>query len=115
MQNFTTRVEIQNPDEGDYDLLDLVMLDALFCKAIKHDGTWWDLPTAEYDCLSALTTTYIYNLAFTAAKTVIDNKPINDMLLVKDFLIIVTKSDGDRVFNLVKTTDISNLPKGETL
>jgi hypothetical protein len=115
MENFTTRVELQNPDKGDYDLLHQEMYNALFYRSIKHSGIWHDMPTAEYDCLSALTTTFIYNLAYTAVKTIIDSKPINDQHQIKDFWIIVTKTDGDRVFKLPKTTNINNLPPGETL
>ncbi|MGZ3764978.1 MAG: hypothetical protein ACXVB0_13330 [Mucilaginibacter sp.] len=113
MENFTTRVELQNPDEGDYDLLHQEMREALFYKAIKHLGTWHDLPADEYDCLSALTTTYIYNLAYTVAKSVIDIKPVNDRHQLKDFWIIVTKADGDRIFKLPLTTELSRLPPGE--
>ena len=115
MENFTTRVELQNPDEGDYELLYQEMHDALFYRAINCHGTWRDLPADEYDCLSALTTTFIYNLAYTTVQAVIDIKPVSDQLLIKDFWIIVTKADGDRVFKLPKTTEISKLPPGETL
>jgi len=54
-------------------------------------------------------------LAHTAVKAVIDNKPVNDRQQLKDFWIIVTKSDGDRVFKLPLTTDITRLPAGEVL
>ncbi|MGZ3944742.1 MAG: hypothetical protein ACXVJB_07345 [Mucilaginibacter sp.] len=115
MENFTTRVELHNPDEGDYDLLQREMNDALFYRAVKHNGWWHDLPAYEYDCSSDLTTIFIYNLAFKAAQAVIDQKPINDRQQVKDFWIIVTKANGDRVFRLPKTKDIKHLPPGETL
>ncbi len=115
MENFTTRVELHDPDEGDYELLHREMRDALFCQAVKHKGVWHDLPLAEYDCLSDFTTTFIYNLAHTAVKAVIDNKPVNDRQQLKDFWIIVTKSDGDRVFKLPLTTDAARLPEREKL
>lgn len=115
MESFTTRVELHNPDDGDYDLLHQEMRDALFCRAVKHNGVWHDLPAYEYDCASDLTTIFIYNLAYKAAQAVIDLKPMNNKHLAKDFWIIVTKSDGDRVFRLPKTTDINRLPPGETL
>lgn len=115
MENFTTRVELQNPDEGDYELLYHEMRQALFYRAIHHLGAWHDLPADEYDCLSALTTTFIYNLAYTAAQAVIDIKPVNDRNQIKDFWIIVTKSDGERVYKLAKTTEILRLPPGATL
>jgi hypothetical protein len=115
MENFTTRVELHNADEGDYELLRQEMRDVLFCQAVKHRGVWHDLPVNEYDCLSDFNTTFIYNLAHTAAKNVVNNKPVNDKHQLKDFWIIVTKSDGDRVFKLSLTTDASRLPAGETL
>lgn len=115
MENFTTRVELHNPDEGDYDLLHQEMRKSLFYRAINHLGTWHDLPADEYDCLSALTTTLIYSLAYTAAQAVIDIKPVNERQQIKDFWIIVTKADGDRVHKLPKTTEISRLPPGEML
>ena len=115
MENFTTRVELYNPDDGDYDLLHREMREAMFCQAVKHHGTWHDLPFAEYDCLSEFTTTFIYNLAYTAAQAVINIKPFNNAYQPKDFWVIVTKSDGDRVFKLPKTTDAARLPAGETL
>jgi hypothetical protein len=115
MENFTTRVELHNPDEGDYDLLHHEMRESLFYRAINHLGTWHDLPADEYDCLSALTATLIYSLAYTAAQAVIDIKPVNERQQIKDFWIIVTKADGDRVYKLPKTTEISRLPPGETL
>ncbi|MDB5153972.1 MAG: hypothetical protein JWR54_2723 [Mucilaginibacter sp.] len=115
MENFTTRVQLHNPDEGDYDLLRNEMRESLFYQAVKYLGTWHDLPADEYDCLSGLTTTYIYNLAYSVAKTIIDNKPVNDQQQLKDFWIVVTKADGDRVFKLPKTTEMSKLPPGETL
>lgn len=115
MENFTTRVELLNPDEGDYDLLHHEMRQALFYRAINHLGTWRDLPADEYDCLSALTTTLIYNLAYIAAQAVIDIKPVNDRQLIKGFWIIVTKADGDRIHKLPKTTEIAKLPPGEIL
>jgi len=115
MENFTTRVELHNPDEGDYELLHREMRDVLFYQAVKHNGVWHDLPRAEYDCLSDFTTTFIYNLAHTAVKAVIDIKPVNDQQQVKDFWIIVTKSEGERVFKLPLTTDAARLPEGETL
>jgi hypothetical protein len=65
--------------------------------------------------LSALTTTLIYSLAYTAAQAVIDIKPVNERQQIKDFWIIVTKADGDRVYKLPKTTEISRLPPGEML
>jgi len=91
------------------------MRDALFCRAVKHNGTWHDLPAFEYDCSSDLTTIFIYNLAYKAAQSVIELKPINDEQQVKDFWIIVTKADGDRIFRLPKTIDITRLPPDETL
>ena len=112
---FHDRVELLNPDDGYYDLLHHEMRQALFYRAINHLGTWHDLPADEYDCLSALTTTLIYNLAYTAAQSVIDIKPVNDQLLVKNFWVIVTKADGDRIYKLPKTTEISKLPPGEML
>jgi hypothetical protein len=115
MENFTTRVELLNPDEGDYELLHYEMREALFYRAINHLGTWHDLPADEYDCLSALTTTIIYNLAYTTAQTVIDIKPVNDRQQIKGFWIIVTKADGNRLYKLPKTTEISKLPPGEML
>jgi hypothetical protein len=115
MENFTTRVELLNPDDGDYELLLDEMRDAQFCRAVKHNGVWHDMPVDEYNCLSDFNTTFIYNLAHTAAKNVIDNKPVNDQLQLKDFWIIVTKSNGDRVFKLPVTTDASRLPAGEML
>lgn len=115
MENFTTRVELLNPDEGDYDLLHHGMREALFYRAINHLGTWHDLPTDEYDCLSDLNTTFIYNLAYTTTQAIIDIKPVNDQQQLKDFWIVVTKADGDRVYKLPKTTEISKLPPGEML
>jgi hypothetical protein len=115
MENFTTRIELDNPDEGDYALLHQEMRDALFCRAVKRNGIWHDLPDAEYDCVSDFNTTFIYNLAYTAAKAVIDKKPFNDKHQLKDFWIIVTKSEGDRIFKLPRTVDISRLTEGETL
>jgi hypothetical protein len=115
MESFTTRVELHNPDDGDYDLLQQEMREALFSQAVKHNGVWHDLPAYEYDCSSDLTTIFIYNLAYKAARAVIDLKPVNDKQLAKDFWIIVTKSDGDRVFRLPKTIDITRLPPGEEL
>jgi hypothetical protein len=115
MENFTTRVELYNPDDGDYELLRHDMREALFYQSINHLGTWHDLPADEYDCLSALTTTFIYNLAHTVAQTLIDIKPVNDRQLAKDFWIVVTKADGDRIFKLPKTTEVSKLPPGEML
>lgn len=115
MENFTTRVELLNPDEGDYDLLHHEMREAMFYRAINHLGTWHDLPADEYDCLSDLTTTFIYNVAYTTAQAVIDIKPVNDQQQLKDFWIIVTKANGNRVYKLPKTTEISKLPPGEML
>ena len=74
-----------------------------------------DLPADEYDCLSDLTTTFIYNLAYTTAQAVIDVKPVNDRHQLKDFWIVVTKADGNRVYKLPKTTEISKLLPGEML
>jgi hypothetical protein len=115
MENFTTRVELQNPDDGDYELLYQEMHEAMFYRTINYRGTWRDLPADEYDCLSALTTTFIYNLAYTTAQAVIDIKPVSDLLLIKDFWVMVTKADGERVCKLPKTTEASKLPPGEML
>lgn len=115
MENFTTRVELQNPDEGDYELLVQQMREALFYRAINHLGIWHDMPADEYDCLSDLTTTFIYNLAYTTAQPVIDIKPVNGRQQINNFWNIVTKSDGDRVYKLPKTTKASKLPPGEAL
>ena len=82
---------------------------------MKVTMTYCIMPADEYDCLSDLTTTFIYNLAYTTAQAVIDIKPVNDQHQLKDFWIIVTKADGDRVYKLPKTTEISKLPPGEIL
>lgn len=75
MEIFTTGIELRNPDDCDCELLQQEIHEALSWQAVKHNGVWHDLPAYEYDCSSDLTTIFIYNLAYNAARAVIDQNP----------------------------------------
>jgi hypothetical protein len=56
MSSFTTRVELHSAAHDDYNNLHAYMEAAGFSRLIKSDdGTWYHLPTAEYNREGALT------------------------------------------------------------
>ena len=114
MTNYTTRIELVNADSNDYELLHQEMRDREFYRAIDYCGVWHDLPTAEYDRISAAILGVIYSDAGAAAQAVINNKPINDKQEKKDYYLIVTEAE-DRAFILPHTTEVAKLPPGASL
>lgn len=104
-----------NPDSSDYDLLHQELRDVQFYRVLSYCGTWHDLPHGEYDHTSDSAITTVYDQALNAVQTVINNKPISDKQQKKDFLLLVTQSDGTREFIIPKTTDIAKLPPGASL
>ena len=84
MNLFTTRIELHNSNGEDYKTLHQAMQGEGFSRTITDDkGVKYQLPTAEYNRLSALTTQQILDSAKrAAAKT------------KKTASILVTKSNG---------------------
>jgi hypothetical protein len=114
MTNYTTRIELVNPDSGDYELLHKEMRDREFYRAISYCGVWHDLPTAEYDRTSSALLSQIYSDAGAAAQAVINNNPINDKQEKKDYYLLVTEA-VERSFILPHTTEVAKLPPGASL
>lgn len=68
MASFTTRVELHNAAASDYEALHMAMEAEGFSRRIKSDqGTWYHLPTAEYDRSGQLTREQILESAKRAA------------------------------------------------
>jgi hypothetical protein len=114
MANYTTRVELINPDTNDYDLLHQEMRDREFYRAIDYCGVWHDLPIGEYDRTSTDALGGIYSDAGAAAQAVINNKPVNDQQQPKDYYLLITEA-VDRAYVLPHTTDPTKLPPGASL
>jgi len=114
MSSFTTRIELVNPDSNDYELLHQEMRDREFYRVINYCGVWHDLPPGEYDRTATAPLGQIYSDAGAAAQAVIDNKPVNDQQLPKEYYFIVTEA-LDRGYVLPHTTDPLKLPPGASL
>jgi len=114
MATYTTRIELINPDSSDYDLLHQEMRDREFYLSISYCGVWHDLPPGEYDRTSTAALGQIYSDAGAAAQAVINNKPINDQMLPKDYRFIITEA-VDRAYILSPTTDPTRLPPGASI
>jgi hypothetical protein len=84
MASFTTRVELHDATYADYDVLHKAMEAEGFSRLIKSDGgTWYHLPTAEYNRTGELTRAQVLESAKrAAAKT------------RKLFAVFVTESNG---------------------
>jgi hypothetical protein len=85
MPSFTTRVELHGATDRDYDTLHGAMEAEGFSRTIKdsEEGTWYHLPTAEYDRSGELTRADVLASAKrAAAKT------------NKTFAVLVTQSNG---------------------
>jgi len=114
MTNYTTRVELVNPDSDDYELLHQEMRDREFYRSINYCGVWHDLPTAEYDRTSTALLGQIYSDAGAAAQAVINHKPLNNKQEKKDYYLLVTEA-VDRAFTLPHTAEAAKLPPGASL
>lgn len=90
MAKFTTRVELINPDAGDYDTLHTEMENRSFSRTItSNDGTEYYLLPAEYNREGNYTLDQTIDAAKAAAAAT-GNR----------YRVIVTKSDGRKWFNL---------------
>lgn len=70
MARFTTRVELHGASYSDYEQLHGAMEREGFSRAIRSDqGSWYHLPTAEYDREGPLTTEQVLDSAKRAAAT----------------------------------------------
>jgi hypothetical protein len=84
MASFTTRVELHDATYNDYDTLHKAMEVEGFLRLIKSDnGTWYHLPTAEYNRITDLTRAQVLDSAKRAATKT-----------KKAFAVLVTESDG---------------------
>ncbi|WP_080405761.1 type V toxin-antitoxin system endoribonuclease antitoxin GhoS [Burkholderia ubonensis] len=64
MAKFLTRVELHNADAGDYQRLHEAMGARNFSRSIQDDqGTWYQLPTAEYYSFGNIQTIEVRQLA----------------------------------------------------
>jgi hypothetical protein len=84
MASFTTRVELHDATYADYDALHKAMETEGFSRLIKSDaGTWYHLPTAEYNRIAELTRAQVLESAKRAATKT-----------KKSFAVLVTESNG---------------------
>ena len=84
MASFTTRVELHSATYSDYETLHKAMETEGFSRQIKADsGTWYHLPTAEYDRSGVLTRAQVLESAKRAASKT-----------NKAFAVLVTESNG---------------------
>ena len=116
MARFTVRLELNNHDDGDYELLHAEMEKESLIRVIKsHDNIIYDMPSATYNNVSNSTTQEIYDASTNAVKRVIEKKPLNNNREKKDYELLVTKSIDGRLWKLKKNTDKSKLPKNLAL
>jgi len=115
MAYFTIRLELNNHDEGDYDLLHEEMEKEGMIRVIKLNDTIYDMPPATYNNVSDQTTQQIYDASTRAVKRVIAKKPLNRRNEPKDYELIVTRDPNGRIFKLNVNSDRSKLPKNRVL
>ena len=116
MAYFTIRIELNNHDSGDYELLHEEMETEKMIRVVKDNaGKFYDLPTGTYNNVSNQTTQQIYDSATNAVKRVIAKKPLNDKREQKDYELIVTRDPDGRKWKLNANTDKSKLPKNRAL
>ena len=116
MAFFTIRVELNNHDNGDYDLLHEEMEQEDMIRVVRSNGgNILDLPTGTYSNISAQTTEQVFGAATSAVKRVIDENPFNNEGDEKDYQLIVTCDPNPRRFKLKANTDKSKLPKNKVL
>jgi len=116
MAYFTIRLELNNHDNGDYELLHEEMEKEKMIRVVKDNtGKVYDLPTGTYNNVSNQTTQQIYDAAVSAVARVIAKKPLNDKREKKDYELIVTRDPEGRKWKLNANTDKSKLPKSSAL
>ena len=92
MATFTTRVELHDADETDYETLHSAMAEEGFTRTITSgDGITYHLPTAEYNRSGQLTRDNVLDSAIRAAEKT-----------GKGHGILVTESDGRKWIGLKK-------------
>jgi hypothetical protein len=115
MSYFTIRLELNNHDEGDYDLLHVEMeQEEMIRVVVASDKKIYALPTATYSQISDQTKEQVFGAATSAVKRVIALKPLNDKGERKDYELIVTEDENPRRFKLKVNTDKSKLPENMT-
>lgn len=78
MAFFTIRLELNNHDDGDYELLHEEMEKERMFRVVKGgDNIIYDMPPGTYNHVSSRTTLEIYDLVTNVAKRVIDKCPVN--------------------------------------
>lgn len=116
MAFFTIRLELNNHDEGDYDLLHEEMEKAGMFRVVKGgDNIIYDMPPGTYNHVSNRTTLELYDIVTGAVKRVIAKNPFNKTEERKDYEVIVTRDADGRRWKLNKNTDKSRLPKNMAL
>ena len=68
MAKFTTRVELHDADDSDYDELHKYMREEGFTRTIEGDGKRYRLPPAEYNRVAELSCDEVRSAAVRAAK-----------------------------------------------
>jgi len=90
MPRFTTRVELHDADESDYETLHKAMERQGFSRYIKDsDGKRYHLPTAEYNFDGSATRNEVLDKAKAAANTT-----------KREYEVVVTESNGRIWHNL---------------
>lgn len=116
MSYFTIRIELNNHDEGDYDLLHKEMEKEEMIRVVRaSDKRNYDLPTGTYSQITARSKDQVHAAATSAIKRVIAAKPLNDDGDQKDYQLIVTEDANPRKFKLTLNSDKNKLPKNMTL
>ena len=116
MAFFTIRLELNNHDDGDYDLLHEEMEKGRMFRVVKGgDNIIYDMPPGTYNHVSNRTTLEIYDLVTNAAKRVIDKSPVNKTRELKNYELIVTRDAEGRRWKLNQNTDRRKLPQNMSL
>ena len=116
MAFFTIRLELNNHDDGDYDLLHEEMEKERMFRVVKGgDNIIYDMPPGTYNHVSNRATLEIYDLVTNAVKRVIAKSPVNKTREHKSYELIVTRDADGRRWQLNKNTDRRKLPKNMTL
>lgn len=97
MPKFTTRVELHDAGENDYEILHAAMRDKNFYRVIIDSTTnqIFQLPRAEYNSQGDLTKEQVLDFAVEAAR-----------VTQRQFSIVVTQSNGRIFYNLDEVHEV---------
>jgi len=116
MAFFTIRLELNNHDDGDYDLLHQEMENERMFRVVKGgDNVIYDMPPGTYNHVSSRTTLQVYDAATNAVKRVIAKSPVNEMKEPKNYELLITRDADGRRWKLNKNTDGRKLPRNMAL